>query len=242
MSGNNYLGTDCCTPSDTQTQPAADCCMRPAGQSGAVEEIRSHEVSPEVEDLRAAGFRLLLEQSRPIEHHEWAEAASIDPDDLDQVLKDHWGRVEVDEQGRLIGIAGLTIRPTNHELNVNGSQHWTWCALDAVGILGALEATGTVQSIDPSTNDHVSLVFDKGQAQSDATIFVLSGYDGGDIRGEWCPLVNFFNNRLDAHRWVANNQLQGDILTVQEVAGQAADLWRVVAEREMLTSPEIDTE
>lgn len=210
------------------THTGTDCCTTPSTHSDAIEKIKAHEVSPEVGALRSVGFRLLLEEGRPVEMHTWAKAGSVNLDTLDRVLAEHSGRVELDEQGRLVGIAGLTIRPTNHELNVKGSQLWTWCALDAVGILGALEASGTVRSVDPRTNDQVTLTFSEGQAQNDATIFVLSGYDGADIRGEWCPLVNFFNDRSDAETWVNENRLVGDLLTVQEVASRAAEMWRVV--------------
>lgn len=225
-SGHTQTGADCCTTPDLQSEAAGRCCTTSDAKSEAVAEIKTHEVAPEVAALRAAGFHLLLHGKKPVEQFEWAEAASINPDNLDEVLTKHAGRIELDEHGRLIGIAGLTIRATTHELDINGEQFWTWCALDAVGILGALEATGTIRSIDPSSKDPVTLTFDNGQVQNDATLFVLSGYDGADIRGEWCPLVNFFNNRTDAESWVKDNRLLGDLITVQEVAPQAADLWR----------------
>ena len=31
-----------------------------------------------------------------------------------------------------------------------------------------------------------------------ATLFILGGYDGDTVRGDWGPLVNFFTNRIDA--------------------------------------------
>lgn len=185
-------------------------------------------MTPEVAALRAAGFRLLLEEKRPVGMEEWAESANVNLDDLDEVLAKHLGRIELDENGRLTGIAGLTIQPTNHELSVNGEQFWRWCALDAVGMLGALKATGTVRSTDPSTSHPVTPTFNDGQVQNDATIFVLSGYRGAEVRGEWCPLVNFFNNRGGAESWVEHNRLLGELVTVQELTPQAADLWPAV--------------
>jgi hypothetical protein len=99
-----------------------------------------------------------------------------------------------------------------------------------VGILGALEATGTIRSTDPRTGATVTIEFVDGQPQEGATIFILGGYDGGNIREEWCPLVNFFNTRSDAETWVEDNQLTGDILPAQQITGEASEMWRAVTD------------
>ena len=52
--------------------------------------------------------------------------------------------------------------------------------------------------------------------------------DGWQGVANGAPLVNFFNNRSDAESWVKSNRLLGDLVTVQELAPQAADLWRDV--------------
>ena len=93
--------------------------------------------------MRAAGFQLLLEEGRPIEVEEWAAAAGIDSAALREMLKSPTveGRVQLDDDGRLLGIAGLTVEPSRHQLDIGGTIRWTWCALDAVGILGALGST-----------------------------------------------------------------------------------------------------
>ena len=214
---DDYLSASCCT----DDQPNA---------TAALADVKAHEVAPEVAALRTTGFRLLLDHGVPVGLDEWADAAGIDQETINDVLNKNTGRVQLDEQGRLLGIAGLTINPSSHQLDINGTKRWTWCALDAVGILGALEATGTIRSTDPRTGETVTIEFVNGQPQGDATIFILGGYDGGNIREEWCPLVNFFNTRHDAETWVRNNQLTGDILTVHQITGEATEMWQAVTE------------
>jgi alkylmercury lyase len=60
------------------------------------------------------------------------------------------GLTRRDPAGRLLGSHGLSVAPTHHELVINGRRRWTWCAYDAVGILGALEADGQVRSRSPT--------------------------------------------------------------------------------------------
>ena len=217
---DDYLSASYCTvPPTDQTDATA-----------ALDDVKAHELAPEVAALRTAGFKLLLDHGLPVELDDWAEAAGVDQETIGDVLNRNAGRVQLDDQGRLLGIAGLTIEPSGHELDINGQKRWTWCALDAVGILGALEATGTIRSTDPRTGATVTIEFMDGQPQGGATIFVLGGYDGGNIREEWCPLVNFFNTRSDAETWVQDNQLNGDILTVRQITGEASEMWQAVTD------------
>jgi len=222
----------------TDTTDHLSCCTVPNHQTdatAALDDVKAHEIAPEVAALRTAGFRLLLDHGLPVEIDDWADAAGVDQETISDALDRNSGRVQLDEQGRLLGIAGLTIEPSGHELDINGQKRWTWCALDAVGILGALEATGTIRSTDPRTGVIVTIEFKNGQPQGDATIFILGGYDGGNILEEWCPLVNFFKTRSNAERWVQDNDLTGEILAVGEIVEEAAEMWQAVTDP--ITSP-----
>ena len=48
------------------------------------------------------------------------------------------GRLELDDQGVVVGVHGLTARPTAHRIEHAGGEVHTWCALDAIGIPAAL--------------------------------------------------------------------------------------------------------
>ncbi len=191
------------------------CCDQPA----AFDEVRDHETPPEVAALRAAGFRLLLEKGRPIPLDDLAAAAGLPRHDVDEILArpEARGRVRLDGEGRVVGIAGLSIEPTRHRLRIGPTIRWTWCALDAVGILGALAADGSVSSTDPHTGRPVIVNFVGGEPRGEAALFILAGYDGHDVVEEWCPSVNFFTTTVD-----------GDVVAVAHVAPGAAEMWRPV--------------
>lgn len=138
------------------------------------------------------------------------------------------GRVELDDRGRLLGIAGLTITPHSHRLDIDGTTRWTWCALDAIGILGALQATGTIHSTDPHTGGAIEIEVEGGTPAGDTSLFILGGLGSANIREDWCPRVNFFANREDAESWVAANDLGGDIVSVAAIAPRATAMWQPV--------------
>jgi alkylmercury lyase len=224
---------------ETESYGYASCCSVPTvdtDEASALGEVKAHEIAPEIAALRSTGFELLLDEGRPIEITEWAEAAGLDEPTITDALSRHSGRVELDDQGRLLGIAGLTIEPNRHELEIEGQKRWTWCALDSIGIMGALSATGIVRSRDPKTGDAVEIPFTEGTPDADAHLFILGGYDGGNVREEWCPLVNFFTSRDDAETWVAEKGLTGDIVSVLQIAEEAAEMWRPVTDS---TAPQV---
>ncbi len=196
----------------------------------ATSKLRNRAASPEVQKLTSAGFHLLLERGEPISVEELAAAAGLASGEVRRLLDGAAvrGRVRLDHSGHLVGIAGLTVEPTRHEIRVDGKSRWTWCALDAVGILGALQADGSVVSRDPGFGKRIEIEYSGGVPVDDATLFVLGGYEGNNVVDDWCPRVNFFANRGDAEAWIDANGLRGDIVSVAQVADDAAEMWKPV--------------
>lgn len=203
-------------------------------QSRILSEFEAEEMPAEVAALRATGFRLLLEGGRPVDQEDWAAEAGVNRATVSEVLKKarSEGRVELDSDGKLIGIAGLTIEPTRHRLDIGGVNRWTWCALDAIGILGALRTDGTIHSTDPGTGDNIEIAFRSGMPDGTATVFILGGHRDANLREDWCPMVNFFTDRPAAERWVLAHQLEGDIFSITQLAEEAAEIWKPVVDHE----------
>lgn len=229
-----HRGPGCCTTgaNATTTEPSS-CCTAPysdAYRGEALDVLQEQEIPAEASALRSAGFRLLLDRGTAIEARDWAEAAGLDEPAIGRVLESAAGRVQLDHAGRLVGIAGLSVVPSPHEIDIGDRRRWTWCALDAVGILGALRATGTVRSTDPGTGSDIEIEFVDGRPQSDATLFILGGYEGSNIREDWCPLVNFFTDPDAARAWIGENGLEGDVVMVAQIAEDAAQMWQPLLE------------
>jgi hypothetical protein len=192
--------------------------------------LSDDDVSAHHAAMRAAGFRLLVRGGVPVRRDAWAHEAGLDDASLAKALRAaiERGRVEMDDDGRLVGIAGLTVAPTRHRIDFDDVTRWTWCALDAVGILAALGADGVVSSTDPLTGDAIEIVFDAGLPQSDSFLFIASGYNASKVMESWCPLVNFFSSADAARSWASESGVDGDIVPIALVSGEAAELWAPV--------------
>jgi len=202
--------------------------------TSALAAVADDSVGPDTAALRSAGFRLLLEGGSPVAQSVWAEEAGVDRGAFERALREasDRGRVTLDDDGRLVGIAGLTIEPTTHRLDIDGISRWTWCALDAIGILGALEADGSIHSSDPGTGEDIEIVFHGGVPVGDAAMFILAGYADVNVRESWCPQVNFFTSESTATEWVRTQGLEGDVVSIAQVALEAAEMWKPVIDGE----------
>jgi len=215
----------CCTIPESAASPGHG--------TAAFDEVRSEEIPADVAAIRSAGFKLLLDTGNPVTIDDLIDATGIAAERVAEIVDEvrTRGRVEFDDEDRLIGLAGLTLTPSRHQLTIDGSVRWTWCALDAVGILGALQATGTVKSTDPQTGDEIEIGFVEGKADTDAHLFILGGYTKeGNVRQDWCPRVNFFTGRSAAEEWVADSGLEGDIVAVSDISDDAAAMWQPVVD------------
>ncbi len=241
MTTNNRDGLSCCTPTHATTDPdtaaasAPDHCCGPAASSDSatvLDELRGEETPADVAAIRSAAFTLLLDTGEPVSVADLTAATAIAPDRVAEIYESAQarGRVEFDDDGDLIGIAGLSLTPSRHQLTTGDITRWTWCALDAVGILGALGATGTVRSSDPHTGDAIEIEFVDGVPGTDTHIFILGGYADGNVREDWCPRVNFFATLDAARAWVTANNVKGDIVSVADITADAAEMWRPVVD------------
>jgi alkylmercury lyase len=136
------------------------------------------------------------------------------------------GLTRRDPAGRLLGSHGLSVAPTSHELLIDGRRRWTWCAYDAVGILGALEADGRVRSRSPHSGTLIELTFDAGQpAASDAVVFMAEG-PCRSVIDDWCPLVNLFEHDQAAAAWARQHGISGAARPVAQATRLGAAAWR----------------
>jgi alkylmercury lyase len=178
--------------------------------------------------LLARAFWLLLDHGRPVELDALAGALQREPatvaaavDRLEQA-----GLTRRDPAGRLLGSHGLSVAPTHHELVIDGRRRWSWCAYDAVGILGALEADGRVRSRSPHSGTLIELTFDAGRpAATDAVVFMAEEPCRSVIE-DWCPLVNLFEDDQAAAAWARQHGISGAARPVAQATQLGAAAWR----------------
>jgi hypothetical protein len=187
-------------------------------------------MAPDLIRLRNAGFQLLFDTGRPVPVGELAEHSGYPVDQIETILArpDVSGRVRRNHQGELVGIAGLSVEKTAHEITVGERRFWTWCALDAVGILAAKGSTGRVRSTTPGRANVFEIEFIDGRPVSDHSIFIMGGYEGTDVYESWCPNVNFFETASDAEAWANDAHIEGDVVSIADISSEAAAIWQPV--------------
>ncbi len=145
------------------------------------------------------------------------------------------GRIRLDEEGRIVGTAGLSVSPDRHRIELGGRTLWTWCAYDVLGIFGALRADGTAHSASPSSGEPLEVNFHQGRPQQ--TSLVLFRPDEAymsccaNVYEDWCPNSNFFESREAASTWAKARRLPGRVLDLAEAADLATGNWEPLADR-----------
>lgn len=179
--------------------------------------------------VRAAAFRALLSTHRPVAAEELAgvlggEAGAVRETIGALVRAD---RIRTDAAGRVVGSCGLSVAPSRHELWIGRRRFWTWCALDAVGILGALGADGRARSRDPMTGAPIDVRFRAGEPVEDrAVVFLAAANCCPSGVDSWCPKVNFFADAPAARAWAAREGVPGEVVGVREATQRGAVQWR----------------
>lgn len=181
--------------------------------------------------VKRAAFRLLLETGAPAPPERIAADAGLQPDAAEAALRELDGRGSLrrDGSGGVVGSAGLSVVPTNHRIEVDGRVRWTWCALDALGILAALGRDGRVDSRSPATGEPIVVLFrDGAPLAADAVLLVA---DPGRVRSvveELCPLLNLFESRETAEAWMGREGVPGTIRTLEDAAARYGEHWRAL--------------
>jgi alkylmercury lyase len=178
--------------------------------------------------LLARAFWLLLDQGGPVEVGDLSDALQREPaavaaavDRLAQA-----GLTRRDRAGRLLGSHGLSVVPTRHELMVDGKRYWTWCAYDAVGILGALETDGRVRSRSPHSGALIELGFHGGRPDATETVVFMAEGPCRSVIEDWCPLVNLFEDDQAATAWARQHGIAGAARPVAQATQLGAAAWR----------------
>ena len=182
------------------------------------------------DEVMAAAFRSLLRDERPPSAADLAAGLGCDMAEVEAALGalERRGRIRRDEQGRILGSAGLSVVPTEHEVSLLPERTvWTWCAKVALGVLGTVGTGGRVTSRCAQTGRPVRVEFDGPEPKaSDLAVFWPSREFGDGCRSaveQLCPNINFFESAAAAETWTTAKDVPGEVLSVEEATARAID-------------------
>jgi alkylmercury lyase len=151
-----------------------------------------------------------LATGQPVAAADLADVAGQPPDQVREALEGLPG-VFTDEQGRVIGFWGLSIRPMPHRLTINRRTLYTWCAWDTLFLPELLGATAEVESTCPVTGKRINLTVDGTDVTSrhpDETVLSFLHRDqpfDADTIKTFCHYVHFFANPEAAAKWTTQH-------------------------------------
>src|SRR5215470_2172358 len=178
--------------------------------------------------VRARAFDMLLHGGRPVPVAELGAPAGRRLADVRRVVGDlvAHGRMTVADDEAVTGSLGLSVLPDRHLLILPEGDRYTWCALDAVGVFGALTATGQIRSTTPD-GEPVAVDVESGRVRDAGELAVLlPEHRPGPTVLNWCPLVNFFRDSRRAAEWAVETGVAGTPVSVEKAMTLGTRLWR----------------
>ena len=167
------------------------------------------EATGSAADLRTLTQPLLklLTAGQPVTAEQLAVAAGRSAKQIHAALPS-MPSIELDEQGRVIGM-GITLNPTPHRFEVDGTSLYTWCALDTLIFPALIVRTAHVTSPCHSTGEPVRLTVSPDRVcdvtPSTAVVSIVTPDDMSSVRASFCNEVHFFASADAAEPWLTEH-------------------------------------
>lgn len=133
---------------------------------------------------------------------------------------------ERNEEGDIVGLAGLSLKQWNHNFEVNGRHFTTWCALDTLYLPQIIRKDAKIRSVDPITDEkiHVTLAPDGVvEAPANAVISIVipkidqKGLESAEqIWSAFCSYSHYFTSTESARQWFQERHVEPLFLSVDE--------------------------
>ena len=153
-----------------------------------------------------------------------ASRVEIDLDEANALIEQG---AERDKQGRVVGFIGLSQNKHPHQFLINGQPLSTWCAWDSLFLPVMLNQTAKVVSTCPVTKNEIKLTITPDKVEqyepTEAVMSIVrpkptkSGFES--VEEVWmifCHQVHFFSSYQVANEWLAEKNIEGEILSIEE--------------------------
>jgi Alkylmercury lyase len=139
------------------------------------------------------------------------------------------GRAELDEEGRLRGIHGLTLRSTRHYIVHDGRVHWTWCAFDAIGIPSAFSLDATAHTDCPACRGPIAVAVNQGVPEDHRAVLWLPAAAGSNLMSDFCAMADLYCSRDHLEQRIDIASMPGRMIDVSAGAALGRATWADVA-------------
>lgn len=170
-------------------------------------------MDPTERSLTLSVYRCLGKGNAPTPR-ELADETCLSEETVHEFLE-AWSTVsDLDATGRVIGFRGLTLRPTDHLLNMFGRTLFTWCAWDLLFLPGLLSPRekAVAKTCCPVTNEQIRVTVGSVSVESvhpeTALVtfpFPFSKTQDQHIRESFCCHTHFLASEDAALEWLKDH-------------------------------------
>ncbi|MFF0540563.1 organomercurial lyase [Streptomyces coelicoflavus] len=115
----------------------------------------------------------------------------------------------LDETGDIRAAYPFCAAPTRHRVRLeDGTQVWSMCGIDALGIPAMLGQDAVISSTDPVTGDPITVTSTGGLMRwepASTVVFVGQRPEGGPAATACCEALNFFTHTDNARTWTSRH-------------------------------------
>jgi alkylmercury lyase len=183
--------------------------------------------------VRRAAFRLLL-RGQPASIDDLAAVTGLSDPSL-RLAVDDVASVGMAERmdDTVIGMDGLSTRPTRHSVTLDGVKLWTWCAYDIVGIAAALGIDAQGRTRCGHCDRSLEVEVRAGEPKDTNIVGWLPSEACSNVMAEFCPSALFFCSLEHLRDWLAtSDRREGEASGLIALAERGREEWA-----ELVSSP-----
>ena len=182
--------------------------------------------------LRQVAFALLLRDREPVEVTDLAGAIGMDVGAARAAVIGlaQAGWLDLDESGRVVGAAGLSLATRPHQLTLRDHPFRTWRAYDSLGIAAALAADAQVETACGQCGTSITLAFRGGVPDRSGPERLWLAVGGTDLRGSFCTPTVLLCSEDHGAAWSLAQGGHGELLDLAEGARRGGTEWAGCAE------------
>ena len=179
-------------------------------------------------ELAANGFAVLWHARRPTFDELLPGRAELADEVLIELVGR--GRAELDPDGLLLGVHGLTHRATRHGFTHAGRHHHTWCAFDGVGIPAAMSIDATATSDCPTCGRHLTVALQWGDAVDEAiALWLPTPERTSHLISDFCASADLYCSTDHLRQCIDVDDSPGRVISLDEAVELGRETWSDVA-------------
>ncbi len=161
--------------------------------------VQANELDAQTQRLAVSMFRLLAE-GEPVSPVGFADAVQIPIEVVQQIVHAvPAGALDRDDEGNVVAFSGLTLKETDHRMDIAGRTLYGWCAFDTLFLSALLGESAEITSKDPVSGEAIKFKFGPGgyEGSSEVVMSLLEAPPEemrNNVRAAFCHDVHFFSS------------------------------------------------